>query len=266
MAAIPPLPRAEPPFWGTALIDPLPLEELLDLINQHDLLIGWWRAKPKNASAAEWERLRQGIYLPILDRLKQTHRTSGVLTPRGVHGYFLCRPRGESLEVFIPTPQEGSSIAPPQRTPDAVLSFPRGREGTSVADYFATDHPSGLQVLPLQAVTVGPGATIACDALMAADDYTEYLYLHGLAVELAEAAAEWTHRRVRTQLRLPTAVGKRYSWGYPSCPSTEEQRIVERLLQTSRIGLELTAGAAWLPEQSTAAVVTLHPQARYWNR
>jgi len=260
------LQRFEPPFWGTVVRESIPLPELFALINVHDLLVGWWRAKPKNATPEEWRVLQQQTYLPILERLKQVHSTSGVLTPCGVQGYFLCRAADDCLEIFIPSAAETCARAPLTRGPDEILTFPRGREGISVADYFQTDHPSGMQVLPLQAVTVGPGATIACDALMAMDDYTEYLYLHGLAVELAEAAAEWTHRRVRSDLGLPTSVGKRYSWGYPSCPSTEDQRIVERLLQTQRIGLELTAGAAWLPEQSTAAVITLHPQARYWNR
>jgi 5-methyltetrahydrofolate--homocysteine methyltransferase len=113
-------------------------------------------------------------------------------------------------------------------------------------------------------VTVGEAATARFDARQEAGDYSEAYYVHGLAVQTAEATAEWLHRRVKQEWGL--SEGKRYSWGYPSCPDLEDHTQVFRLLLAEQeLGMSLTSAFQLVPEQSTAAIVVHHPQAKYFN-
>jgi 5-methyltetrahydrofolate--homocysteine methyltransferase len=123
-----------------------------------------------------------------------------------------------------------------------------------------------MDVVALQVVTVGQQATERFDRLQAAGDYTEAYYLHGLAVQTAEATAEYLHRHIRRELRLPEGQGKRYSWGYPAIPDLDDHRVVFDLLPAEgELGMSLTAACQLVPEQSTAAIILHHPQARYFS-
>jgi 5-methyltetrahydrofolate--homocysteine methyltransferase len=121
-------------------------------------------------------------------------------------------------------------------------------------------------VAALQIVTVGDEATRRFDAMQAAGEYAEGFYMHGLAVESAEATAEWMHRRVRRELGLPSERGgKRYSWGYGACPELEDHEQLFKLLPAAEaLGMELTSAWQLIPEQSTAAIVVHHPAAKYY--
>ena len=124
----------------------------------------------------------------------------------------------------------------------------------------------GIDVVALQVVTVGTVAAQRTEALQAKGDYSESYFLHGFSVQSAEALAEWTHRRIRTELRLDPERGKRYSWGYGACPDLSQHEIAFRLLEaTERIGVSLTEAFQIVPEQSTAAIVMHHPRASYFN-
>jgi 5-methyltetrahydrofolate--homocysteine methyltransferase len=151
------------------------------------------------------------------------------------------------------------------RRETARFSFPRmvGRERLCLADYVRSVESAEVDVLPLQIVTVGSRATAKFAELQGANEYAEAYYIHGLGVETAEALAEWTHRRVKAELGVDS--GKRYSWGYGACPDLEDHAVVFRLLPASEeIGMELSESFQLMPEQSTAAVIMHHPEARYY--
>jgi 5-methyltetrahydrofolate--homocysteine methyltransferase len=120
-------------------------------------------------------------------------------------------------------------------------------------------------VVALQAVTAGREITELMALLEAEGEFAEQLFVHGLGVQTAEGMAEWLHARVRSDLGIAPAQGRRYSWGYPSCPEQSELTKVFELLDAPSIGLELSGGFAVEPEQSTLAIIAHHPQAIYFG-
>ena len=173
---------------------------------------------------------------------------------------------------------QGASI----KTLDPVTSFefPRQRSNRRlcIADFFAPRESGQVDVFPMQVATAGDVATEFSQKLFAADQYTDYLYFHGLAVQTAEALAEWTHARIRRELGYghldPDNIkdmfaqqfqGSRYSFGYPACPNMQDQFKQLDLLKSDRIGMYMDESEQLYPEQSTTAIVTLHPVAKYFN-
>ena len=145
--------------------------------------------------------------------------------------------------------------------------FPRqeGRERLCIADYFRSATSGDVDVVAFQIVTVGDEATRRFETLQAAGEYSEAFYAHGLAVESAEAVAEWLHRRIRRELGIPGGRGKRYSWGYGACPDLEDHAQLFKLLPAEEaLGMELTSAYQLIPEQSTAAIIVHHPQSKYY--
>jgi 5-methyltetrahydrofolate--homocysteine methyltransferase len=140
-----------------------------------------------------------------------------------------------------------------------------GRERLCIADYFRSVESGEIDVTAIQVVTVGTDADAKFQELQAAHEYTEAYFVHGLAVETAEAVAEWMHRHARGELRIPPGRGKRYSWGYGACPDLEDHAEVFKLLPVeAELGMELTSAFQLVPEQSTAAIIVHHPQAKYY--
>lgn len=149
----------------------------------------------------------------------------------------------------------------------ARFHFPRqeGRDRLCIADYFRSVESGDVDVIALQVVTVGAAATHRFETLQAAGEYSEAFYSHGLAVEAAEATAEWLHRRIRSELGVADGRGKRYSWGYGACPDLDDHATVFRLLPVAEsLGMELTSAYQLIPEQSTAALIVHHPEAKYY--
>ena len=149
----------------------------------------------------------------------------------------------------------------------ARFHFPRqeGRDRLCLADYFRSTQSSDVDVIGLQLVTVGDAAARRFDELQKAGEYTEAFYSHGLAVEAAEAVAEWMHRRIRRELGVPGSQGKRYSWGYGACPDLDDHAVVFKLLPVEEaLGMTLTSAFQLVPEQSTAAMIVHHPEAKYY--
>jgi 5-methyltetrahydrofolate--homocysteine methyltransferase len=148
------------------------------------------------------------------------------------------------------------------------FNFPRQPydDHLCLADYFAPLDSGQMDVVAFQVVTVGQAATVKFDALQAAGDYTEGYFMHGLAVQTAEATAEYLHQHIRRELGIPEGQGKRYSWGYPAVPDLEDHRKVFDLLPAEKeLGMSLTTAFQLVPEQSTAAIVIHHPQAKYYS-
>jgi 5-methyltetrahydrofolate--homocysteine methyltransferase len=150
----------------------------------------------------------------------------------------------------------------------ARLSFPRqeGRDRLCLADYFRSVESGEVDVLPLQIVTVGEAASRRFEELQAAGEYSEAYFVHGIAVEAAEAVAEWLHRRIRTELGIPAGRGKRYSWGYGACPDLDDHAVIFKLLPAeAALGMTLTTAFQLVPEQSTAAMIVHHPESKYYS-
>ncbi len=254
-ARIQPQPIQMPPEvpFGPRIVRDIPLEAVFPFINKKELFRLSWGAK--NARGAEWESL-QAEFEARLARMQRAARREGWLRPRAVYGYWPCQSEGEALILYA----DGKEIA--------RFRFPRqrGGEGLCLADYFAPVESGQMDVVALQVVTVGQEASETFDALQADGQYSEAYFVHGLAVQTAEATAEYLHRHILRELGLPETRGKRYSWGYPAIPELEDHRIVFELLPAEReLGMSLTAAWQLVPEQSTAAIIVHHPEARYFS-
>jgi 5-methyltetrahydrofolate--homocysteine methyltransferase len=185
------------------------------------------------------------------------------LKPQGVYGYLPVQSQGNDLIVFEPASVESGSPSELER-----LHFPRQQEQDALclADYFSALGSGRMDVVALQVVTVGMEATHRFDSAESRNAYSEAYFLHGLAVQMAEASAEYLHRFIRQELGLKPGQGKRYSWGYPSLPDVGEHAVIFRLLPAeSELGMSLTSAGQLVPEQSTAAIILHHPAARYFN-
>jgi 5-methyltetrahydrofolate--homocysteine methyltransferase len=248
----------KPPFWGTRVLSSIPLSEVFPYLDKDELFRLSWGAK--NAHGEEWEKLR-AEFEERLSRMQSRAQHEDWLHPQAVYGYFPCNADGDVLLVYEPKVDKETS-----RQVVARFTFPRqeGQERLSVADYFAPVDSGVVDMVALQVVTVGHGATEHFDALQAAGDYGEAYYTHGLAVQTAEATAEWAHRWIKKELEIGDR-GKRYSWGYGACPDLEDHAQVFKLLPAEQsLGMSLTSAFQLVPEQSTAAIVVHHPDARYF--
>jgi 5-methyltetrahydrofolate--homocysteine methyltransferase len=204
------------------------------------------------------------VFEPTLARLKAEALRGGWLEPRAVYGYFPVQTQGNALIFYDPAAyrSDGGSLREIAR-----FQFPRqeDRERLCLADYFRSVDSGEVDVAALQVVTVGDSATRRFDSLQASDQYTEAYFSHGVAVEAAEATAEWMHRRIRRELGVPPSAGKRYSWGYGACPDLDDHAQVFKLLPAeSALGMQLTSAFQLVPEQSTAAIIVHHPAAKYY--
>jgi 5-methyltetrahydrofolate--homocysteine methyltransferase len=258
-----------PPFLGTRVAKDFDLRQLFDYINETALFKNQWQLK--TASAEDYARLVQEKFRPILERLKSEVIEAGWFEPKAVYGYFLCQSEGNDLILY----ESADRAREIQR-----FTFPRQRNGRRlcIADFFAPRDSGHLDVVGMSVVTVGARASEVTHKLFDAGEYTQYLYLHGLSVETAEALAELLHKRMREELAIAVddapAIrdlfhqkyrGSRYSFGYPACPNLEDQAKMFALLRPEEaIGVRLTSGFQLDPEQSTSAIVVHHPQAKYF--
>jgi 5-methyltetrahydrofolate--homocysteine methyltransferase len=249
-------PRA--PFLGRRILDDIDVRELWPNFDLKSLYRLSWGAA--SAKGAEFERLVREEFTPRLTAYQRRAEAGTLLAPRAVYGYFPAAGSGDDVIVYDP--------ADPRRE-IARFAFTRqvGGEHLCLADYLREPDAGGASdVIALQVVTMGRDVSHAIDALQAAADYSESYFLHGFAVQSAEALAETLHQRIRTELGLPAGRGKRYSWGYGACPDLAQHATVWELLDAERaIGTELTEAFQIVPEQSTAAIVIHHPSAAYFN-
>ncbi len=252
----PPVPL--PPFWGPRAIDDVDLNDVWPCFDLRSLYRLSWGAA--NTKGSAFERLVAEEFEPRLRRYQSEALAGGLLAPRIVYGYFPAAGRGDEIIVYDPSD--------PHREV-ARMGFPRqsGGEHLNLADYLREpDDRGATDLVAFQVVTVGSGASVRTAELQAANDYSESYFLHGFCVQSAEALAEYAHRRIRRELRLDEARGKRYSWGYGACPDVGQHETVFALLDAERrIGVTLTGAFQIVPEQSTAAIVMHHPRASYFN-
>lgn len=266
--------RPTPPFWGTKLLQPsdIPIEEIFWHLDLQALIAGQWQfRKPKEQSKEEYQAFLAEKVYPVLESWKQRIIEENLLHPQVIYGYFPCQAEGNSLHIYNSENQS-------QRV--ATFEFPRQRSlrRLCIADFFAPKESGVIDVFPMQAVTVGEIATEFAQKLFADNLYTDYLYFHGMAVQVAEAVAEWTHARIRRELGFaadePDNIrdilaqryqGSRYSFGYPACPNIQDQYKQLELLGTDRINLYMDESEQLYPEQSTTAIIAYHPVAKYFS-
>jgi 5-methyltetrahydrofolate--homocysteine methyltransferase len=274
--------RPTPPFWGTKIIrsDELDLEELFWHMDLQALIAGQWQfRKPKDQTKEEYEWFLASKVHPILEAWKLKIRTEKWLEPTLVYGYFPCAAEGNSIHVYDPSVIE-QGLTPQTATPFVTWTFPRQKSmrRLCLADFIRPIDRNQFDVLPMQAVTMGEIATEKAQELYKGNNYTDYLYFHGMAVQLAEGLAEWGHGRIRRELGYgdlePDNIrdmlaqryqGSRYSFGYPACPVVIDQVPQLKLLGCDRIGLSIDESEQLYPEQSTTGFVIYHPTAKYFS-
>lgn len=259
------------PFLGTRVVEGIDLDAIYPFINTVALFRGQWQFRKGARSDEDYERFVEHEVLPIFERLKASCKAERILRPAVVYGYFECNSDADDLIVWDPA----DSARELER-----FSFPRQETNKRlcISDFFRPVESGRRDVIAMQCVTVGREASARAKILFERNEYAEYLYLHGMGVETAEALAEMWHKRVRQELGIANDDspsirklfaqgyrGSRYSFGYPACPDMSDQEKLFRLLKPERIGCELTENWQIDPEQSTSAIVVHHPEARYFN-
>ncbi|MER7910649.1 MULTISPECIES: methionine synthase [unclassified Streptomyces] len=263
-------PVPTPPFWGTRVVKGIPLKDYASWLDEGALFKGQWGLKQNRAGdGPAYEELVETEGRPRLRGWLERLHTENLLEAAVVHGYFPCVSKGDDLIVLD---EDGN-----ERT---RFSFPRQRRGRRLclADFFRPEESGETDVVGLQVVTVGSRIGEATAKLFESDSYRDYLELHGLSVQLAEALAEYWHARVRSELGFagedPADVedmfalkyrGARFSLGYGACPDLEDRAKIADLLRPERIGVHLSEEFQLHPEQSTDAIVIHHPEAKYFN-
>jgi len=261
----------KPPFWGSRVVEALSLDDVYPYVNTNALFRGQWQFKRGAQSNEDYATQIVNTVEPIFERLKAQCKDQDILQPKVVYGYFPCQSEGADLIIFDSTDHDKEVER---------FTFPRqdSRKRLCISDFFRSVESGQKDVLALSCVTVGSHASEAAKKLFDADNYAEYLYLHGLGVETAEALAELWHKRIREELGIANDdspntrdlftqkyQGSRYSFGYPACPEMSDQETLFRLLDPSRIGCILTENWQIDPEQSTSAIIVHHPEAKYFN-
>ena len=270
--------RPTPPFWGTKLLQngDIPWDEIFWHLDLQALVAGQWQfRKPKEQTKEEYTAFLEEKVYPILEKWKARVVEENLLHPQVLYGYFPCNAEGNTLCIW-----DGQDAHPTRARELAAFEFPRQRSGRRlcIADFFAPKETGIIDVFPMQAVTVGEIATEFAQKLYKDNQYTDYLYFHGMAVQIAEALAEWSHARIRRELGFtaqePDNIrdmlaqryqGSRYSFGYPACPNIQDQYKQLELLGAERIKMHMDESEQLYPEQSTTAIITYHPIAKYFS-
>jgi 5-methyltetrahydrofolate--homocysteine methyltransferase len=264
------VPVPQPPFWGPRIIEKVPLGTVLPYLNERMLYQFHWGYRKDGRSLEEFKAWAQQELRPVLKRVLDAARAEDALAPQAAYGYWRCAAAGDDVILFA---EDGAREV-------ARFSFPRQSKenGLSIADFFRDVDDGERDVIGLQVVTIGRRASDVARQWFADNRYQDYLYLHGLSVELAEALAEYVHKRIRGELGFTAEEprdlegllhqryrGSRYSFGYPACPNLADQRALLSLLRAEEIGIGLTDEDQLDPEQSTSAIVVAHPQAKYFS-
>ncbi|MES4905026.1 MULTISPECIES: methionine synthase [unclassified Streptomyces] len=263
-------PVPTPPFWGSRVVKGIQQADYASWLDEGALFKGQWGLKQaRTGEGPSYEELVETDGRPRLRGWLDKLHTENLLEAAVVYGYYRCVSKGDDLVLLN---DDGSELT--------RFTFPRQRRGRRLclADFFRPEESGETDVVGLQVVTVGSKIGEATAELFAADSYRDYLELHGLSVQLAEALAEYWHARVRAELGFgsedPDDVtdmfdlkyrGARFSLGYGACPDLEDRAKIADLLRPERIGVKLSEEFQLHPEQSTDAIVIHHPEAKYFN-
>jgi 5-methyltetrahydrofolate--homocysteine methyltransferase len=263
------VPAVEPPFWGARVIEAHP-KAIVPLVNERSLYQFQWGFRKQGRSFEDFLGWARQELRPVMRRMLTLCAEQDILRPQAAYGYWMAAGQGNDLIIFD---TDGS-------TELARFALPRQprEDGECIADFFRDVDDAERDVIGLQVVTVGQKASDTARVWFEDNRYQDYLYLHGLSVEMAEAMAEYTHKRIRAELGFAgeddrdmekmlsqSYRGSRYSFGYPACPNLADQRLLLDLLGADEIGIDLSEEDQLDPEQSTSAIVVHHPQAKYFS-
>ncbi|HEX3347132.1 MAG TPA: vitamin B12 dependent-methionine synthase activation domain-containing protein, partial [Acetobacteraceae bacterium] len=263
------VPVSEPPFWGARVIEAAP-KAVVPFMNERSLYQFQWGFRKQGRSFEDFMGWAKQELRPVMRRMLQICESEDILRPQAIYGYWKAAGQGNDLVLFD---RGGVSEI-------ARFTLPRQprEDGECIADFFCDVEDGERDVIGLQVVTVGQKASDTARAWFDDNRYQDYLYLHGLSVEMAEAMAEYTHKRIRAELGFAGEDdrdmdrmlaqgyrGSRYSFGYPACPKLEDQVPLLRLLGAERIGVSISDESQLYPEQSTSAIVVLNPKAKYFS-
>lgn len=256
-----------PPFIGTQIVKGIPIDEIARFLNETAIFRHQWGFRPTNGETdAEFKTRIRSILREQLDKAKAEQ----ILTPQVAYGYFPAGSQGNDLVIFedVEKSRELTRFTFPRQKKEPYLC---------IADFFRPVDSDEVDYAAFHIVTMGKKVSETTARLFQENKYQEYLLLHGLGVEMAEALAEYWHHRIRTEWGFvgedgPTLSGLfrqqyrggRYSWGYPACPDVEDNEKVANLLGAGRIGVEVSEGFQLHPEQTTSAIICHHPQAKYF--
>ena len=259
-----------PPFFGSRVVKGIQLSDYSGMLDERALFVGQWGLK---GNRGEYENMVETEGRPRLRSLLNEVQANGWLNAAVVYGYFPCYSEGNDLVILH---HEGENKGK-ERT---RFTFPRQTRDRRlcISDFFASKESGKTDVVAFHVVTMGSTVSEAAAKLFAANNYREYLELHGLSVQLTESLAEHWHARMREELSVKADDsadlqgildqgyrGSRYSFGYPACPDLEQQAQLCELLDPARIGVELSEEFQLHPEQSTSAIIVHHPEAKYFN-
>jgi len=268
------VPVPPPPFWGPQTIARVPVKAIVPYLNERMLYQFQWGYRKEGRSLAEYKAWARTELRPILARISDIAIRENILVPQAAYGYWRCAAQGNDVILFDDSGPGG------KEREIARFPFPRQNKegGLCIADFFRDVDDPERDVIGLQVVTMGRRASEAAREWFADNRYQDYLYLHGLSVEMAEAFAEYVHKRIRGELGFAAEEardhdemlnqgyrGSRYSFGYPACPNLADQRLILELLRAEEIGVVLTEEDQLDPEQSTSAIIVHHPQAKYFS-
>ena len=256
-----------PPFLGSRVVKGVAIDDIVGHLNETALFRNQWQYRPeKGENDADFKaRIR-----PQLREELAKATAAGQLVPQVVYGYYPAN--GDGNDVVLWKDETATSEL-------LRYSFPRERKDPwrCIADFFRPVASGEIDYAAFSIVTMGSVVSEATAKLFAEDRYTEYLKLHGLGVEMAEALAEYWHRRMREEWGFADEDGRlvdmlvrqgyrggRYSWGYPACPDLEDNLKVADLLEADRIGVEVSEDFQFVPEQTTSAIICHHPKAKYF--
>ncbi|MBR0657522.1 methionine synthase [Plastoroseomonas arctica] len=260
-----------PPFWGAKVLE-APPKAIIPFLNERSLYQFQWGFRKQGRSLEDFIGWAKQELRPVLKRMLALAEADNILKPQAIYGYWKCAGVGNDLVLFE---QDGITEA-------CRFTLPRQpkEDGECIADFIRDigDGPEQRDVIGLQVVTVGQKASDIARDWFEDNRYQDYLYLHGLSVEMAEAMAEYTHKRIRAELGFASEDdrdmdkmlsqsyrGGRYSFGYPACPRLEDQAPLLKLLDAERISVSISDEWQLHPEQSTSAIVLHHPRAKYFS-
>lgn len=278
----------EPPFYGVKIIEEICLDEVFKYVNEVALFRGQWQFRKKTLSDDEYNKLVKDKVLPIYEELKRKVKENKLLVPKVVYGYFPAQSEKNDLIIYKPKNfyeddlinQWGINIKEYELEEYIRFTFPRqiNKLNLCISDFILPVESGRFDIIPFMVVTIGEQATEHSKFLYSSDNYSDYLFFHGLSVETAEALAEYWHKKIREELKIDYADAKdikklfqqgyrgtRYSFGYPACPNLEDQVKLFKLLSPERIGVTLTEGYQMVPEQSVSAIIIHHPEAKYFT-
>ena len=262
-------PMVTPPFWGARIVEATP-KAIVPFLNERSLYQFQWGFRKQGRSLEDFLGWAKQELRPIMRRMLTLCEEQDILKPQAIYGYWKAAGQGNDLILFD---EDGAREL-------ARFTLPRQprEDGECIADFVPDVDDAARGVIGLQVVTVGQKPSDLAREWFEGNRYQDYLYLHGLSVEMAEAMAEYTHKRIRAELGFAAEDdremermlaqgyrGSRYSFGYPACPRLEDQAPILSLLGAERIGISLSDEHQLHPEQSTSALVILNRHAKYFS-